>query len=76
LRESLEDMEYADDVRLISHRFEYTQRKLDDLWEESKKVGLVICCVFVLHLAHTPGILRICYVFYTRYVFYVCIITW
>jgi SRSO17 transposase len=42
LRESLEDMEYADDVCLISHRFEYIQRELDNLWEESKKVGLVI----------------------------------
>jgi hypothetical protein len=42
LRELLEDLEYADDVHLISHRFEYTQRKLDDIWEESKKVGLVI----------------------------------
>jgi hypothetical protein len=29
-------------VCLISHRLEHTQRKLDDLWEESKKAGLVI----------------------------------
>jgi hypothetical protein len=42
LKESLEDMECADNVCLISHRFEYMQRKLDDLWEESKNLGLVI----------------------------------
>jgi hypothetical protein len=29
LKESLEDMECADDVCLISHRFEHMQRKLD-----------------------------------------------
>jgi hypothetical protein len=39
LRESLEDRGYADDVCLVSHRYEHMQRKLDDLWEESKKVG-------------------------------------
>jgi hypothetical protein len=42
LKETLEDNEYADDVRLISHRFEHMQRKLDDLWDESKKVVLAI----------------------------------
>jgi hypothetical protein len=42
LKKSLEDVEYADDVSLISHTFEHMQRKLDDLWEESKKAGLVI----------------------------------
>jgi hypothetical protein len=42
LRETLEDMEYADDVRLVSHKYEHMQRKLDDLWEESKKVGFEI----------------------------------
>jgi len=40
LQESLEDMEYADDVCLVSHKYEHMQRKLDDLWKESKKAGL------------------------------------
>jgi hypothetical protein len=35
-------MEYADDVCLVSHKYEQMQRKLDDLREESKKVGLEI----------------------------------
>jgi hypothetical protein len=35
-------MEYVDDVFLLSHRYEHMQRKLDDLWEESKKAGLKI----------------------------------
>jgi len=42
LQESLEDMEYADDVCLVSHKYELMQRKLDDLWKESKKAGLEI----------------------------------
>jgi hypothetical protein len=42
LRETLEDMGYADDVCLVSHKYEHMQRKLDDLWEESKKIGLKI----------------------------------
>jgi hypothetical protein len=42
LKESLEHMEYADDVCLVSHRYEHMQRKLDDLWEESKKACLEI----------------------------------
>jgi hypothetical protein len=42
LQESLEDMEYADDVYLVSHKYEHMQRKLDDLWKESKKAGLEI----------------------------------
>jgi hypothetical protein len=42
LKESLEDMEYANDVCLVSHTYEHMQRKLDDLWEESKKAGLEI----------------------------------
>jgi hypothetical protein len=42
LKESLEDMEYTDDVYLVSHRYEHLQRKLVDLWEESKKAGLEI----------------------------------
>jgi hypothetical protein len=37
LKESLEDMEYAGSICLASHRYECIQRKLDDLWEESKK---------------------------------------
>jgi hypothetical protein len=32
LKESLKDMEYADDVCLVSPRYENMQRKLDDLW--------------------------------------------
>jgi hypothetical protein len=32
----------TDDVWLVSHRYEYTLRKLDDLWEESIKEGLEI----------------------------------
>ena len=38
----MEDMEYADDICLVSHKCEHMQKKLDDLWEESKKVGLEI----------------------------------
>jgi len=33
-------MEYADDVCLVSHKYEHMYRKLDDLWKESKKDGL------------------------------------
>jgi len=42
LQELLEDMEYADDVCLVSHKYEHMQRKLDDLWKESKKASLEI----------------------------------
>jgi len=35
-------MEYADDVCLVSHKYEHMCRKLDDLWKESKKAGLEI----------------------------------
>jgi len=42
VQESLEDMEYVDDVCLVSHKYEHMSRKLDDLWKESKKVGLEI----------------------------------
>jgi hypothetical protein len=42
LKESLEDMEYADDICLVSHKYEHVQKKLDDLQEVSKKVGLHI----------------------------------
>ena len=38
LQESLEDMEYADDVCLVSHKYEHMCRKLDDL----QKAGLEI----------------------------------
>jgi len=38
----LEDTEYADDICFVSHKYEHIQKKLDDLWEESKKVGLEI----------------------------------
>ena len=42
LQESPEDMEYADDVWLVSHKYGHMYRKLDDLWKESKKGGLEI----------------------------------
>jgi len=42
VQESLEDMKYADDVCLVSHKYEHMCRKLDDLWKESKKAGLEI----------------------------------
>jgi hypothetical protein len=42
LKETLEDMEYADDVCLVSHKYKQMQRKLSNLWDESKKVGLEI----------------------------------
>ena len=42
VQESLEDMEYADDVCLVSYKHEHMCRKLDDLWKESKKAGLEI----------------------------------
>jgi hypothetical protein len=42
LKESLEDMEYTNDVCHVSHINKHMQRKLDDLWEESKKAGLEI----------------------------------
>jgi hypothetical protein len=35
-------MEYADDVCLVSHKYEHMCRKLDDLRKESKKAGLEI----------------------------------
>ena len=40
LQESLEDMDYADDVCLVSHKYEHMQRKLDDLWKESRRLAL------------------------------------
>ena len=35
-------MEYADDIWLVSHKCVNMQKKLDDIWKESKKVGLEI----------------------------------
>jgi hypothetical protein len=35
-------MEYTEDICLVYHRYEHMQRKLDDLWEESRKAGLEI----------------------------------
>ena len=42
VQESLEDMEYVDDICLVSQKYEHTCRKLDDLWKESKKAGFEI----------------------------------
>jgi len=42
VQESLENMEYADDVCLVSNKYEHMCRKLDDLRKESKKAGLEI----------------------------------
>jgi len=36
VQESFEDMEYADDVCLVSHKYEHMCRKLHDIWKESK----------------------------------------
>ena len=36
------DLEYADEVYLVYHKYEHMQGKLDDLWKESKKAGLEI----------------------------------
>ena len=35
-------MEYADDVCVVSHKYEHMCRKLDDLWKETRKAGLEI----------------------------------
>jgi hypothetical protein len=40
LTEHLEDLDYADDIMLLSHNFGDMQAKLNDLVEESQKVGL------------------------------------
>ena len=44
LQESLEDMDYADDVLVcrVSQKYEHMQRKLDDLRKESRKDDLEI----------------------------------
>ena len=64
LKDSLEDMEYADDLCLVSHKYEHVQKKLGDLQEESKKVGLqinplnfshpFICCLQTIRELSTP----------------------
>jgi hypothetical protein len=40
LTQSLEDLEYADDICLLSHKWTDMQEKLNDLNYESKKIGL------------------------------------
>jgi hypothetical protein len=40
LTEHLGDLDYADDIVLLSHNLRDMQEKLDDLVEESQKVGL------------------------------------
>jgi hypothetical protein len=44
LQESLEDMEYADDIWYVLYLINmgHLQRKLDDFWKKSKKAGLEI----------------------------------
>jgi hypothetical protein len=39
---SLEDLEYADDICLLSHKYDHMQLKLNDLCRESRKAGLMI----------------------------------
>ena len=37
------DMEYADDICLVSHKYEHMQKKLDDLQEEEEvRVNTII----------------------------------
>lgn len=38
----LEDLDFADDLCLISHKTEHLQAKTDDMVKEGKKVGLVV----------------------------------
>ncbi len=42
LTEHLEDLDYVDDLTLWSHNFRDMQEKMDDIVEESQKVGLKI----------------------------------
>jgi hypothetical protein len=42
LTQTLEDLEYADDVCLLSHKYDHMQSKLTDLHNISHKVGLEI----------------------------------
>jgi hypothetical protein len=39
---SLEDLEYADDIDLLSHKYDHMQSKLNDLCRQSRKAGLII----------------------------------
>jgi hypothetical protein len=40
LTEHLEDLDYADDIALLSHNFRDMQEKLDDrLWKNPRKLG-------------------------------------
>jgi hypothetical protein len=40
--DSLEGLEYADDICLLSHKYDHMQSKLNDLCRESRKAGLMI----------------------------------
>ena len=40
LQESLEDVEYADDVCLVSHKYEHMYRKLDDSGRNPRRLAL------------------------------------
>ena len=42
LVESLEDLDYADDICLLSHRCKDMQKKVSDLQSKAKSVGLTI----------------------------------
>jgi hypothetical protein len=42
LTQTLEDLEYADDVCLLSHKYDHMQRKVIDLHNISQKDGLEI----------------------------------
>jgi hypothetical protein len=39
---SLEDLEYADDLCLLPHKYDHMQSKLNDLRRESRKARLMI----------------------------------
>jgi hypothetical protein len=42
LTQTLEDLDYADDICLLSHKFEHMQDKINYLQQESIKAGLKI----------------------------------
>jgi hypothetical protein len=42
LTQILEDLDYADDICLLSHKFVHMQDKINDLQQESIKAGLKI----------------------------------
>jgi hypothetical protein len=42
LTQTLQDLDYADDTCLLSHKFVYMQDKINDLQQESIKAGLKI----------------------------------